>query len=317
MDLAKQKWPCLDARWKSSWKALYKSRLQWFDRYFPLEKQELEHFAATGKSAQQTKGVDMSQYKEWEWSMSLTLANYASLRAFEFESKAQREQSFDVSAAAGAYSAARVAQMIDLNTHIRSVERLGMQLSSMDITLLPLTALGVVIGDRSALPLARLLIAASRRGWYERDERYPIYVFMLLLMADFLGEPVLPGTAALLGDTPLAPLLAAWRDPRSDNIVPLVLAACDFHTSRGDLRKDMEFSEGAWWYTPIEIMLLMRLRNLRHLENAEFEHPLWTNAFTGIHAGMPTAADELIQRVERRMHADGYDEEFIVQGAVG
>jgi hypothetical protein len=172
-----------------------------------------------------------------------------------------------------------------------------MQLSSMDIALLPFTALGVVIGDRSALPLARLLIVACRRGWNELDERYPIYVFILLLMADFLGEPVPSGTAVLLCDTPLGPLLAA----------------CDFHTSRGDLRKDMEFSDGAWWYTPVEVMLLMRLRSLRDLENPEFEHPLWTNAFSGIHAGIPIAAEELIQRVERRMHADGYDEEFITR----
>lgn len=317
MGVAKQKWPSLDARWKAGWKALHKSRLQWFDRYYPLEKQELEHFVATGKSIRKTSGIDMSQYREWEWSMSLTLATYSLLREFELESKAQREQIFDYSAAASAFTASRLAQMVDLNTHIKSVERLGAQLASMDITLVPFTALGVIIGDQSALPLARLQIAACRRGWYELDDRYPIYVFMLMLMADFLGEEMPTGTAALLGDSPLAQLLARWSEPHPEGIVRLALAACDFHTSRGDLRKDMEFSEGAGWYMPVEVMLLMRLRALRELSVPAFEHPLWSAVFSTIDPGVPAEPDELVDQVEQRMRADGFDEQFIIQGVLG
>jgi len=83
---------------------------------------------------------------------------------FEVESKAVREQVFDYQSAFSAYQATRIAHMIDLNTHIRSPERLGVQLSSMDMHSVPFAALGIIIGDESAIPLMRMLIAAYRKG---------------------------------------------------------------------------------------------------------------------------------------------------------
>jgi hypothetical protein len=225
-----------------------------------------------------------------------------------------REHAFDYQSAFSAYAAVRLAHMIDLHIHIRSPLRLGVQLSSMDIHLVPFAALGIIVGDASAIPLVRMLIEAYRKGWYVRDDRYPIYTFMLLLMADFIEESMPPDTPALLGRSPFAPLFAQWRCPQPTDIVPLCLAACDFHTTRCDYYKDMEFSLDNWCYTPVEIMLLMRLRSLRGLENPEFEHPLWTSAFSGVQARVPTLPDELIERIEQRMRADGYDEEFIIQG---
>jgi hypothetical protein len=187
----------------------------------------------------------------------------------------------------------------------------------MDIHLVPFAALGMIIGDESAIPLVRMLIAAYRKGWYVRDDRHPIYTFVMLLMADFIGESIPPDTPALLGGSPFAPLLAQWRSAQPADIVPLCLAACDFHTTRCDYYKDTEFSLGHWCYTPVEIMLLMRLRSLRGLENPGFEHPLWTSAFSGVQSGVPTLSDELIERIEQRMRMDGFDEQFIIQGVLG
>ena len=65
MGVVKQKWPSLDVRWKSGWKVLYENRLRWFERFYPLNCQELEYFASTGNSLEQTTGIDLSQYKEW------------------------------------------------------------------------------------------------------------------------------------------------------------------------------------------------------------------------------------------------------------
>jgi hypothetical protein len=121
---------------------------------------------------------------------------------------------------------------------------------------------------------------------------------MLLLMADFIEESMPPDTPALLGSSPFAPLYAHWRSAQPIDIVPLCLAACDFHTTRCDYDKDTEFSLGHWCYTLVEIMLLMRLRSLCGLENPEFGHPLWTSAFSGVQSGVPTLPDELIERNE-------------------
>jgi hypothetical protein len=276
-------------------------------------KTELQHYASTGKTMLQMTGIDTSQYRQWESYLSIDLHPFALLRSFEVESKAVREHAFDYPSAFRAYATVRLANMIDLNVHIRSPQRVGVQLSSMDIHLVPFAALGVIIGEESAIPLLRLLIAAYRKGWYVRDDRYPIYTFMLLLMADFLEESMPPDTPALLGSSPFAPLFAQWRSAQPTAIVPLCVAACDFHTTCCDYYTDTEFSLGHRCYTPVEIMLLMRLRSLRGLENPEVEHPLWTSAFSGVEAGVPTLPDELIERIEQRMRTDGYDEQLIIQ----
>jgi hypothetical protein len=310
------KWPGINAKWKSGWKSQYKNQLAWFKSFYPKVKAALEHYASTGKTLLQMTGFDNSQYRQWEFYLWSSLHSYALLKIFEVESKAVREQVLDYQSACSAYEATRIAHMIDLNTHIRSPERLDVQLSSMDMHLVPFAALGVISGDESAIPLMRMLIAAYRKGWYVRDDRYPIYTFMLLLMADFLEESMPPGTTVLLGSSPLGPLFEQWNCPQPADIVPLCLAACDFHTTRCDYHKGMEFSLEFWRYTPVEIMLLMRLRSLRGLENPEFEHPLWTSAFSCVQPGVSVESDELIQRVERRMRGDGYDERFIIQGVV-
>lgn len=317
MGATNHKWPGISAKWKAGWKALYKNQLAWFESFYPQIKAALEHYASTGKTVLQKTGVDTSQYRQWESYLESSLHSYALLKIFEVEAKAVREQVFDYQSAYSAYAATRLAHMIDLNMHIRSRERLGFQLSSMDVHLLPFAALGIIIGDASAIPLARMLVGAYRKDWYVRDDRYPIFTFMLSLMADFAGEPMPPGTTDLLGSSPLAPLLVQWTCPQPADIVPLCRAACDFHTTRCDYYKDMEFSLDHWCYTPVEIMLLMRLRRLRGLENPEFEHPLWTSAFSSVQAGVPTMPDELIERIEHRMRADGYDEQFIIQGVAG
>ena len=310
-------WPSINAKWKSGWKSQYKNQLSWFENFDPTIKTELEHYASTGKTMLQKSGIDTSQYRQWESYLSIELHSFALLRSSEVESNAVREHVFDYQSAFRAYAAARLANMIDLNVHIRSPQRVGVQLSSMDIHSVPFVALGMIIGDESAMPLVRLLIAAYRKGWYVRDDRYPIYTFMLLLMADFIEESMPPDTPALLGSSPFAPLFAQRCSAQPADIVPLCLAACDFHTTRCDYYKDAEFSLGHWCYTPVEIMLLMRLRSLRGLEKPEFEHPLWTSAFSGVQSGVPTLPDELIEGIEQRMRADGYDEQFIIQGVLG
>jgi hypothetical protein len=207
--------------------------------------------------------------------------------------------------------------MIRLNLHIKSMERIGKQVSSMDISLMPLTALGVIAGaDQSAFELVRLLAAAYRRGWYSQNDRRPVFTFMLLLLADSLDETMPAQSRQFLDTSPLADLLSAWNSPDVLAIAPLCIAACDFHTTRCDHRRDDDFSDGNWCYTPIEIMLLFRLRALRGLANPTLDHPIWNEGFANTEGEVTGLHDNLIQRARERMGADGYDEAVITRGTL-
>jgi hypothetical protein len=307
-----QNWPGLDQKWKAGWATHFKRRTEWFKCYDGDMRESLEHYASTGnRLPRPPRKEDFPGYRQWERYLTGDLGLYGLLREFELEAAGRREDKFNAAAAEAAFSGARLAQMIDLHIHVRSPERVGTRLSSMDITMMPFNALGVVIGDIRALPLASLLIAATRLGWYQQDDRYPVHTFILLLLARFLEEPLPEAVTEQLGKTPLRSLLDRWSDPDPQNISSLCAAACDFHTTRCDYRKDLDFSSGSWCYTPVEMMLLMRLRSLRGLANPEFEHPLWRPAFSGDAASGGMAPDGLVYAVEQRMADDGYDEAFI------
>jgi hypothetical protein len=304
-------WPGLNQKWKAGWATHFKRRTEWFKIYEPEVRELLGHYASTGRRLRRPPlQEDFPGYRQWERYLSSDLVLYALLREYELEAEGRRENRFNATAAASAFSGARLSQMIDLQIHIRSPERVGTRLSSMDITMMPFNALGVVIGDTRALPLASLLITAARLGWYELDDRYPVYTFILLLLAQFLEEPLPEALTGRLGTTPLRSLLDCWASPQPQDILPLCVAACDVHTTRCDSRKDLDFSGGSWCYIPTEMMLLMRLRSLRGLDNPQFEHPLWLPAFSSGATGV-NVPDAFVNSVEQRMADDGYDEAFI------
>lgn len=306
-----QNWPGLNRKWKAGWAAHFKNSTEWFNVCEPETRERLDYYAATGKRLPRPpRPEDFPGYRQWERYLTSDLDLYALLRQFELEAEGRRENRFNATAAASAFSAARLAQMIDLQIHIRSPERVGIRLSSMDISMMPFNALGVAIGDPRALPLARLLITAARLGWYELDDRYPVHTFILLLLAQFLEEPLPEALTGRLGTTPLRRLLDCWASPHPQDILSLCAAACDFHTTRCDVGKDLDFSSGFWCYIPTEMMLLMRLRSLRGLDNPQFEHPLWLPAFS-CDATAVNLPDGLVNTVEERMADDGYDEASI------
>ncbi|MFL6710031.1 MAG: hypothetical protein ACJ8HI_17660 [Massilia sp.] len=285
--------------------------MKWFEICDPLMRQALEYYASTGRRVPRPpQEEDCPGYLQWERYLGIDLSLYAFLREFEVEAAGRRESTFNAAAAASAFAGARLSQLIDLNIHIRSPERVGTRLSSMDITMMPFNALGVFIGDARALPLARLLIAAARRGWFQLDERYPIYIFMLLLLARFLEEPLPVALIASLRNTLWGNLLDCWDHPQAQSIAAMCAAACDVHTTRCNVRKDLDFSSGSWCYIPIELMLLMRLRAMRGLGQPQFDHPLWLPAFCCEPIAMKLPGD-IVDAVEQRMAGDGFDEAWI------
>jgi hypothetical protein len=182
----------------------------------------------------------------------------------------------------------------------------------MDMKSVPYAALGVVTGAfNEAFRLARLQIYAYRNQYYIAIDRYPIFVFMLRLLADYLGE----GGLKLVGEPAEEPIFRAlfdhWRDPDADAIAELCLAACDVHTRRcapGTSDQRNEFDAGAFMLTPVEILLLFKLRCLLGLENPGLDHPIMNTPLGKLPDEVGFRPDNLVSKVRRRMQQDGFDE---------
>ena len=174
-----------------------------------------------------------------------------------------------------------------------------------------MTALGVLLGVEEAHRLARLQAKAHRAGWFFDAAYYPIFTFMLRLLADALeADPVM-----LRGESAAEPvfqaLFDAWRTPDPHHIQQLCLAACDVHTRRchastGD--SFHEFYDGYWVSTPIEIMLMFKLRHRLGLANPRLDHPLMDTPTATLPREVGFQPDPLIVRVRERMRKQGYDE---------
>ena len=77
-------------------------------------------------------------------------------------------------------------------------------------------------------------------------------------------------------------ILERWRDPNPQVLTPWLHAACDRHTqeSRFDTEKSAyDFGDDRLTRTPIEILLLFRLRQLAGLANPVVDHPLMATPF--------------------------------------
>lgn len=307
-------WPGLDSRWKAGWKAHFKNNKEWYDAYIDPTRHELDQYASMGLRS--SSDEDWSKHKRWERGLSSTLEMYALLKAFDLESSAVIEKFFDAQLAEEIFAAGRIEELMRLYVLIRSPERVGRQLRTMNIHIIPAVVLGVIIGNESAFPLMRLLIVACRRGWYSLDDRFPVFIFMLLLTADFLREIFPDELVLLLKNSPLADLLSSWDNPDPTALVDLCIATCNFHTTRCRAGTDMEFANGNWCYIPVELMLLMRLRTLRGLATPHFEHPLWIAPFANFVPSEPPVDSDLMLAFEQRMRTDGFDEEFITQNVL-
>ena len=63
-----------------------------------------------------------------------------------------------------------------------------------------------------------------------------------------------------------------------------------------------------WARTPIEILLLFKLRQLIGLQNPVLDHPLMNSPLGVLPSEVVFEPDDIIRRVRDRMREDGYDE---------
>lgn len=249
----------------------------------------------------------------WE-TVYLSMEGYANMRTYEFE-KQSIATGWSAELAMQSFTASYISVYKEHYKRYLFGIRFNGRILTISLKDTPFTALGMIIGCKEeASKLARMQLVAHRKGFYYKD-KYPIYNFVLRIMADYLNESPLELTGESLTEPIFNALFDHWRASDLDSLSSICLAACDFHTHRckPDVRNEWyEFNNGEWHKFPFEILLVFKLRQLLGLKNPVIDHPLM-NTPLGV---LPTqdatfAPDELITRVRARMVQDGFDEQLI------
>lgn len=147
-----------------------------------------------------------------------------------------------------------------------------------------------------------------------RDEHRRAQAFMLRLFADWVGDCSHQWPDYAYDEPIYEALLASWRTPNPQDLVPCLLAACDRHTwqtGKDTLKNFYDFHNVGLTRTPIEVLFLFRLRVWEGLSNPVLDHPLMTKPFDQLPPIQPVPElDDLMQGVLRRAREDWlqYDE---------
>lgn len=322
--------PGINPKWEHRWKKLKRNGKGWMESSDPGNLRNLEEYIRDGIIQEEIESnnrypideVDPPREK-WESShLQNSLRWHALVRAFEFELKGM-DGVWDSNLAMRAFAASYTAQMSDLYLHRQFPSRFeGRELSMMPMRNVAFTALGIVLGCKEeALRLARMQLVAYKTGYFITErERYPIFTFILRILADYLDEPPLELEGEPLAEPVMQALFDAWRTPEPEALIDVCLAACDYHTQRcknGNAKNFYEFESFNWTQTPIEILLLFKLRQLLGLQNPRLDHPLMNTVLGTLPEEIPFQPDDMISRVRARMQQDGYDEDKIYQFVCG
>lgn len=134
--------------------------------------------------------------------------------------------------------------------------------------------------------------------------------FMLRVFADWVGDVSHQWPAYAYDEPVYETLLANWRTPNPDDLLPCLLAACDRHTwqtGKESMKNSYDFNQD--WHlerVPVEILYILRLRQWEGLANPQkIDHPLMAAPFDQLPPEQPVPElDELMQGVLKRARED-------------
>ncbi|MDH1656747.1 hypothetical protein N5E96_02720 [Pseudomonas mosselii] len=128
--------------------------------------------------------------------------------------------------------------------------------------------------------------------------------FGLAIIGDWLGKPLDLDKHALPRDPAWGQLVAHWREPDPDKLLPILMAACDTHVERIALNSreldsgNFEFGSPFEAVYPAEILAILNLRRSLKLTNPFIDHPLMTTPYAALTCppGTRLDKDELLER---------------------
>lgn len=311
------------SEWKKYWSRCARVGNEALALHGPKRVQDLQHFVVHGFI--QVPREDQVPIDEvvpprlaWESYVYFNLAAQAHASEFEFERDLVAGHA-NFTKAAEAFAAMYLSQMIHLEIHRLFPLRMGGRtLRSLSITHIGYTALGMVLGcEPHATRLARTQLAAYRKGYSFNLDGYPIYIFMLRVIADYLEERPVEIAGEALHEPTMLRLFDIWRSADLDEFAPACLAALDHHTHRcraNNANSFFEFQGVDWIRIPIEIWLIFKLRERLGLPNPVLDHPLMEGACGIVPPDVGFKAEPLIAAVYERMRQDGFDEMVICDG---
>jgi hypothetical protein len=285
---------------------------------------ELEEYIAAGEvrasiDARSRYKIDPATPVAENWESSYVSSNLRSLanrEVLRFELSGL-EGLTDAYAAMRSYYYAHTADLIELYRHAMFPVRFGRSRQALSAANVSFVALGIVVGcEDSAVRLARCQISAWRKTEFNGQTKFPIAHFMLRILADHLNEQPLSDVEQTSDSVAFDELFRVWRNDDLETLTPAIITACDIHTRRCKVAKPPhmhEFDNGMWTRTPIEILLLYKLRQLNGLENPVVNHPLMNTALGTLPLSARFEPDDLFTRVLARMHKDGYSEQRVYE----
>lgn len=102
-------------------------------------------------------------------------------------------------------------------------------------------------------------------------------------------------------------LLSNWKSESVQEVLPFLMAACEFHlmeSKYGGDSRDYEFSSDCYQIFPQEILAVLRVRQMWGLENPDLDHPLMKSPFAKLFASAPLQLDELLTAIFKKIKID-------------
>lgn len=129
--------------------------------------------------------------------------------------------------------------------------------------------------------------------------------FYLRLMADYLGMQGVDWPEYMGSAPQYDALLDGWREP-PEILLQMLVDACDLHThecfGRSDAEdKQQDFADDVIMGWPIEIHMILRLRNELGLANPEIDHPLMQTGLGQMPEPLPFVSDELLDALTAKV----------------
>jgi hypothetical protein len=276
----------------------------------------LVKYATEGNTDNEEPGIS-PPYRSWEFALATDLHNYANMWISKIESQAVDDTGFDASTWLPVFTGSYFQALIEFYSMICSPLRFpGEPITpTLDYRRLLYTALGFIIGCKDeALRQARIQVIGHGLEMFDKPHFFPASQCVLRIFADYLGEP----EPQLQGEALTHPIYNAlakhWRHPDAEALAPLLLATADEHTRRNIACKPYgnNFDFDYFARTPVEILLVFKLRQELGLRNPKLDHPLMNTALGVLPNEVPFRLDGVIGPVVARMRDDGFDEEKIL-----